>query len=100
MEKDIAVGVLGAALALAGLLLVFCGFLFSKADGMTNTKRAGRFVTFARLGVVPLILSFAVSWVCVMAIQGSPWAIEHGLLLFKVSLVVSAAYSIIALLII
>src|SRR5262245_13953068 len=98
MEKEIALGVLGAVLALAGLLLVFCGLLFGKADSMSDTNRAAKDVFFAKLGSLPLLLSLVVSWVCVMALQGSPWAIEHGLLLFKVSLVVSGAYSIIALL--
>lgn len=98
MEKDIALGVLGAVLTLAGLLLVFCGFLVSKASSMSDTNRSSKVMVLAKVGVAPLLLSFAVSWVRIMAIQGNSWAVEHGLLLFKASLAVSAFCSVIALL--
>jgi len=64
--KDLAVAVLGAAVALAGLLLVFVGFLFSQADGfppattddatIRNYKRAGR------IGLIPFVGCLALAW--------------------------------------
>lgn len=98
MEKDVALGVLGAVLAIAGLLLVFCGFLVGKASGMTNTDRATKFTVLAKSGALPLLLSFFSAWVCIMAVEGNPWAVTHGLLLFKISLVITTLYSIISLL--
>jgi hypothetical protein len=98
MEKDTALGVLAAVLAIAGLLLVFCGFLVGKAANMSNTSRATKFTVLAKLGAFPLFLSFFSAWVCVMAVERNPWAVAHGLLLFKISLVITAFYSIISLL--
>lgn len=98
MEKDTALGVLGAVLTAAGLLLVFCGFLVGKATGMSNTDRATKFTFLAKFGVVPLLCSFFSAWVCIMAAESNPWAVAHGLLIFKISLAITAIYSIISLL--
>ena len=98
MEKDIALGVLAAIVTVAGLILVFCGFLFAKAESF-DSRRGDKFRTLAKAGIIPLIASFVSAWICTMAIENNPWAVAHGLLTFKIALVISALYSIIALLI-
>jgi uncharacterized membrane protein (DUF485 family) len=98
MQKDIALGVMGAVLATAGLLLVFCGLLVGKASNMSNTARATKFTFLAKFGALPLLFSFCSAWVCIMAVEGNPWAVAHGLLMFKISLVITSLYSIISLL--
>ncbi len=50
---------LGAAVALAGLLLVFSGFLFSQADSLppesTDNSTIRRYKKAARIGMVPFV---------------------------------------------
>jgi uncharacterized membrane protein (DUF485 family) len=96
MEKDIALGLLAAILSVAGLLLVFCGFLFTKAESF-ETARGDKFKLLAKVGIIPLVASFGSAWVCTAAIGGNPWAIAHGFLLFKIALAISGFYSIISL---
>ncbi len=93
MQKDIALGLLAAIVTIEGLILIFCGFLFTKAESY-ETKRGKKFKLMAKLGVLPLIASFLSSWVCIMAIQDNPWAVLNGV----IAIVISAIYSIIALL--
>lgn len=97
IEKDSALGLLGAILAAAGLLLVFCGYLFTKAESY-ETVRGDKFKILAKIGAVPLAVSFACSWSCILVLQGNPWAQAHTLLLFKIALVITAIYSIVSLL--
>lgn len=84
-------------MGVAGLLLVFCGFLFTKAESF-ETVRGDKFRLLAKIGVIPLFASFCSAWVCTAVIGGNPWAIAHGFLVFKIALVISAFYSIISLL--
>lgn len=98
MSKDIAIGLLGAIVAVAGLLLIFSGFLFTKAESF-ESLRGDKFRTIGKLGVIPLIASFATAWVCLMAVQDNPWAVTWGIMVFKIALAISALYSIISLLI-
>jgi hypothetical protein len=97
MGNDVWVGFLSAILTVAGLLLIFCGFLFQKAEGY-DTTRGDKYKLWAKLGVIPLIASFASAWVCTLAIGGNGWAIAHGFLIFNIALALSAVYSIISLL--
>jgi len=60
-KKEIAEAVLSASGAIASLLLVFIAFLFAKADALPAEAKAaaGRYVLYARLGMIP-VLSCAV----------------------------------------
>jgi|SRR6266481_6815128 len=98
MQKDVALGILAAAVTISGLILVFCGFLFSKAAEYSDIRRGDKFRAFAKVGAVPLLASFTSSWVCIMAVQDNTWAVTHGILIFQIALVISAVYSIISLL--
>jgi hypothetical protein len=59
--KDAMVAVIGASVALAGLLLIFSGFLFSQAAGMdpsiTPDKTIRAFKEAARGGLYPFAAS-------------------------------------------
>jgi len=68
-SKELIVGILGGSVALAGLLLVFCGFLFAQAasfppeisDDITDKfKGAGRF------GIIPFVLSLILAGMSAM----------------------------------
>jgi hypothetical protein len=61
--KDIAVAALGASAALAAVLLVFVGFLFSRADsipGEVPNSVGDKFRFAAALGLVPVIVCASV----------------------------------------
>jgi hypothetical protein len=68
--KDVVIGILGASGALAGLLLVFSGFIFAQAASFpsdTSNKIIGRYTKAGRLGILPfwgflLTTLMAVSW--------------------------------------
>ena len=92
MTKDIAIGLLGAIVAVAGLLLVFSGFLFTKAESI-DSRRGDKFRTIGKLGVIPLIASFVTAWVCLMAVQDNPWAVTWGILVFKIATAMTPASS-------
>lgn len=54
-------GVLGAAVSLAGLLLVFIGFLFSQVNSGMSDVLQGRYKRAARFGLIPFLASLALS---------------------------------------
>jgi hypothetical protein len=63
-QKDIVLAVLGASVALAGLLLVFCGFLFTQADSLPSTTRdevIDKYRRAGKLGLVPFLLALIVA---------------------------------------
>jgi hypothetical protein len=62
-SKDAIIAVFGASVALAGLLLVFVGFVFASAASFpaetTDDKLIGRYERAGKLGIIPFILSLA-----------------------------------------
>ena len=56
--KDVVVGIMGASGALAGLLLVFSGFIFSQAASFpsgTSNILIGKYTRAGRLGIYPFL---------------------------------------------
>jgi hypothetical protein len=54
--KDVVIGILGASGALAGLLLVFGGFIFAQAASFpssTDDKIIARYTKAGRLAIIP-----------------------------------------------
>ena len=95
-SEGIILGVLGAAVALAGLLLVFVGFVQSKADQTSLAKPRGKLVILSRLGLVPFLSALLCSWQSIEALQSVHWA---GTLLFcslKIVLFLTGLYAIVA----
>jgi hypothetical protein len=99
VDKETALAVCGAALGIAGLLLVFIGFIIAKADNSYNTARAKRFVWMARTGLIPFLASLICCWFSIWAVQGANWSGDHLLALFKLALVITGIYAIIATLV-
>ncbi len=94
--KDLAVAILGAAVALAGLLLVFVGFVYARGEAMAS-KRGDRFKHVARAGIAPFLVSLGCAWVCVTFLEGDASALVPAILLFRADLVISAVYAAIVL---
>jgi hypothetical protein len=58
LDKDLVVAVLGAAIGLAGLLLVFAGFLFAQSESFPSTvsdSASARYRRAAKIGVAPFL---------------------------------------------
>jgi hypothetical protein len=64
--KDVMIAILGASIALAGLLLVFSGFLFAQAASFpptTSDEIINKYRNAGRWGLLPFLLSLAVAMV-------------------------------------
>ena len=63
--KDVVIAILGSSVALAGLLLVFCGFVFAQAEGFpkatTDDEIINRYRNVGRIGLLPFLLSLSLA---------------------------------------
>jgi hypothetical protein len=96
-RKDEALAIMGAAISIAGLLLVFAGFLLTKAESY-ETKRGDVYRNFAKLSLVPVLAALACTWVAIGAAQGGMWQQDYMYLCLKIVVALSAIYAIIGLL--
>jgi hypothetical protein len=96
-EHDTILAVLSSGIALAGLLLIFSGFLFAKAASFP-TKRGDKFKSLAKLTLAPVLTSLALAWISAMALEGNHWSSLHLITLLKVTLGVSAIFAIVGIL--
>ena len=95
-DKDIALGILQAAIAIGGLLLIFIGFLLGRSDQTTLASKRNKIKAFAIAGLVPFLAALECALQSIWAIQG---AHESALYLFvslKIVLFLTAFYAIIA----
>src|SRR5438132_152181 len=65
IAKDVMVAVLGAAVGLAGLLLIFSGFLFTQAasfpSASTSDEVIDKYRNAVRWGLLPFLIALAVA---------------------------------------
>ena len=95
--KDIVIAVLGGSVSLAGLLLIFSGFLFSQAAGFdpdnTPDKIINHYRHAGRVGVFPFFMCLALAGVSIWWLRAPSDALLsicwYG---FIALLVVTAAY--------
>jgi len=82
-SKDVMIGILGAAVGLAGLLLVVAGYVFSQVNGFnpatTDDALIGRYETAAKLGLVPFILALCDAALCLA------WLIHCSTCIFSIA---------------
>lgn len=99
-DKDVALTLIGATVAIAGLVLVYSAFLLTKAGGFSDTRRAGRFVKIARWGLVPVISALICALLAVRVLLpghwASAWAGSWLILTFEILLAITGVYAIIA----
>jgi hypothetical protein len=96
-EVDTILAALSGGIALAGLLLIFSGFLITKAASF-ETKRGDKFVWFARATLIPVLSALALSWLSIDALQGNPWALAHLIGTLKLVLGITAAFAVVGVL--
>jgi hypothetical protein len=95
-ERDVIIGVLGGHISIAGLVLVFAGFLVTKAQSYGGSKSGDKYNWLAVGGLLPIVAALASAWMCVDALQGAVWEIAHTLLMMKIVLALTGGYAIIA----
>ena len=96
--KDTVAAILGASAALAGLLLIFVGFVYARGEGFSS-KRGDAFKVVAKLGVIPFLIALACAWLSIEWLTGShpQWAFDWSVQLFKGSLILTAVYGAVTL---
>jgi hypothetical protein len=96
-DRDTILAVLQSGIGLAGLLLIFSGFLFSKAATF-DTVRGDKFRTLAKITLFPVMVALALAWISVMALEGNTWASSYLTTLLKVTLAVTAVFATVGIL--
>jgi hypothetical protein len=93
-EHDVVLAVIQSDLALAGLILVFAGFLIAKSDTY-ETKRGDKYRYLSLFSGIPIASAIASAWACVCVLEGwqSPVSILGS---FKVVLGLTSAYILLA----
>jgi hypothetical protein len=102
-SKDIVLAVLGGSVSLAGLLLIFSGFLFSQASGFppatTDDKIIDRYRNAARFGVLPFLMCLGLAGAAIWWLRSpSDPLLSICWIGFIALLVVTAAYGSITIL--
>jgi hypothetical protein len=95
--KDTVVAILGAAAALAGLLLVFIGFVYAHGESY-QTRTGDKFKFVAKLGIAPFIVTLLCAWFCLEWLTGSEWAYYWAVTLFEIGLMATAIYGAVTML--
>lgn len=95
-DKDTALAILQAAIAIGGLLLVFIGFLLGKADQIGLKSRRMRVRRIAAGGLVPFLAALGCSWQSIWAIQGATASAITLFTTLKIVLAITAVYAIMA----
>ncbi|MBN1548333.1 MAG: hypothetical protein JW902_16910 [Syntrophaceae bacterium] len=95
-ERDAIITVLGSDIGLAGLILVFAGFLLSKA-GDFDGRRGDKFRLLARWSLVPILAVISSAFLSIYAIEGCQWATSFSLFSLKIVLSLTGIYAVIGL---
>jgi hypothetical protein len=100
-QKDIVSAVIGASSSLAGLLLVFCGFLFAQASSFppatTDDAVIEKYRNTARAGLWPFLISLAIAAIgAAWMLWPSKWSFAISVGMFFVLLGWTGVYAMIA----
>ncbi len=97
MESATITTLLGSSVGLAGILLVFVGFLYSRSEAFENVKLMRKFKRVAKAGIVPFLFALISAWLCLLWIgQPSVDLYNYAMLSFQASLILTGLYGIIA----
>jgi uncharacterized membrane protein YfcA len=97
LEKDTILAIFGASVGLAGVLLVFVGFIFSHAESFQNVGRKKSFQRIAKAGLVPFAISLFAAWLGLGWLQfQDPTVYYLALLSFKFAIATTLLYGVIS----
>jgi hypothetical protein len=95
-HREIVGIVLQTAVSLAGLLLVFVGFVYSRAESYA-TKRGDLYKNVARAGFIPFGLSLLCAWISLAYLEGGTSEYLMALVMFKVTLIATGLFAFVVL---
>jgi hypothetical protein len=95
-DKDVALGILQAAIAIAGLLLVFIGFVLGRADREPLKIPRDKIRRVGIWGLVPFVASLVCSLQSIWAIQGANESAVYLFCTLKIVLALTGIYAIMA----
>jgi len=95
-EKDVILAVLGNHIAIAGLILIFAGFLLSKAESYEGSRRGDKYNWLAVAGLIPIIAALLSAEICIEALKGWKWGADHALGTLQIVLALTGVYAIIS----
>jgi hypothetical protein len=94
--RESVLAVLGASVGLAGLLLVFVGFVYGRAETF-DTRRGDIYRYVAKAGLIPFLASLVCAWLCLDAVICDE-SFVPSIVAFRVTLIATGLYGVIALL--
>jgi hypothetical protein len=77
-DREMILAILQSDIALAGLTLVFSGFLITKADSF-GSRYGDRLKWMAVGGFVPAMLALLAALACILGLQGNVWGAYYSL---------------------
>jgi hypothetical protein len=95
-QLNTVLAILQAAIAMAGLLLVFVGFVYAKA-GDYDSRRGDKFRLAAKLGIVPFLLATISAAVCCAWLIGMHASLRLAILSITGALLATGIYGVVVL---
>jgi uncharacterized membrane protein len=95
-DKDVALGILQAAIAIGGLLLIFIGFVLGRADREPLKGIRVKIRGVAMFGLIPFIAALMCALQSLWAIQGGHGSAMYLFCTLKIVLGLTAIYAIMA----
>jgi hypothetical protein len=96
--KEIILGILGASVSLAGLLLVFMGFVYSHSENFESSVRKDKYRNVSKFGLLPFIETLVCAWLCICWLTGDQRVYWWALQAFRGGILMTAAYGVVTLL--
>jgi hypothetical protein len=95
-EKDVILAVLGSDIAIAGLVLIFAGFLVTKAASYEGNRSGDKYSYLAVASLAPILVALVSAWMCIDALHGGKWEANHALFMLKIVLALTGGYAVIS----
>ena len=94
MQHQVALAVLGSALGLASVLLVFVAFVYGKSEGIGVVARGRQYRNVARGGFIPFALSMITGWIALTSLQsGAVGTYDLAVIGLQASMVATGVYA-------
>jgi len=99
MQETVVSSILGASGGLAGILLVFVGFIYTRAEGFEVASRVRKYQAVGKVGLIPFAMALVCSWLCLQwFLSPDPMMYMWAVYSFQACLVLTGLYGIVALL--
>jgi hypothetical protein len=92
--SEVASSIFENAVSLAGLLLVFMGFVYSRGESMSNTRRGDKYKQVARFGLIPFAILLLSAWLGLNCMEGDVEAYRASAIAFRFGLSATGLFGI------